>query len=260
MGMKITCGQQIQLLAQMSDDFLTFNSKGQYQYHLVGTDGATAKAASQRLHHLHSSLMMKTASVKSFEGLTKIAFDTRKFSQDEVRNPRSNLQYWQRSAEWITADLQVRINRLSRLIPYLQEIKTAHHLDPAWHNSFVRKLGEDMERILRIKEGDNEILEPQVAYLEQLLDARYRLSLDQLDKISDQQFKTAILLKDEELSKRGVHLDDQKKDASLTKTTDSNQLGSNIVNAIFGNQALRLNGEKSVTRTITITITDTAND
>ncbi len=254
--MVLSCPAKVQLLAQLSDDFVNRRVASTMTYCVDDTDGASSVARRHLLSSLHESLITKQATVNGFK---KIAFDTRRFSQDEVRNPRSNLQYWHRSEEWIRADLQIRINRLARFIPTLQAIKDSYHLDPSWHLSYVRKLGEDMERILRIKEGDDEIVEPQIAYLEQLLDARYRLSLDSMDKMSPEQFKTAILSKDEELLKKGVNIVPLVTAASdsLIKTTDVT-MNSNIVNAIFGTQPIRQNGEKSVTRTITITITDSA--
>jgi len=118
---------------------------------------------------------------------------------------------------------------------------------------------------LRIKQGDLDIFRPQLAYLEQLVFMRYRLSLDNINKMSSDELKERILKKDENLKKRGTFNKitggktkppgkDLAKDGNGAVTQEA------IINAIFGNNNFRRDGEKNVTRTITITISDEVKD
>lgn len=246
----------MQVLAQMADDFISRRSSAKYS--ATSTDGSRVAALRAQLKSLASNVRMRKNEVNA-GGIIKLAFDTRHFDQEVVRNPRSNLQYWHRQDPFILPDLQARIDRMARTIQPLQEIKAQYHKDAEWHNSYVRKLAEDVERILRVKEADDDIMESQIAYLEQLLDVRYQITTDRLDRVSSDEFKSLILKKDEDLMKNGMRRHQDVKVAGLSKDGDAVAQQS-IINAIFGNNQIRRDGEKTVTRTITISITDTVGD
>lgn len=197
--------------------------------------------------------------------LIKQAFDSRKFNSETDRNPRMALQHYHRSDEFIDADDQKKITILSKLIKPLNEIKAKFGKDTDWHDSYSRLLLDNLNKTLIIKESDVDIFRPQVEYLSQILDLRYRLSMNDLEKMSSDQLSEIILKKDEKLLKKGAFIKDMmttsepEKQAFVLKDGNQNTQES-IVNAIFGNNNIRREGEKTVERTITITIKDTVLD
>ena len=198
----------------------------------------------------------------------KNAFDARKTDQDSERNPRHNLQYYSRSQQYIDEDDQKRLESFARLVEPLEAIKNKFGKHPEYFDSYARKLQENIQTILKVRESDMDIFRPQIDYLEQLLYARYRLSAEDLEKMSSKMLKKRILSKDEDLLKRGsfMHITGteglgkkHEKQADIVKGDDkTNVMQDNIVNAIFGNNKIRRDGEKKVQRTITITICDEA--
>ena len=117
------------------------------------------------------------------KSIKKVAFDTRRVDQKKTRNPRTNLQYWHRSDPFIDDESQIKINIFSKLAAVLGDIKDEFGTRPDWHESYARILHDAVNRVLRIKQGDNDIDLAQLGYLEQLLDARYRLSMNELANI-----------------------------------------------------------------------------
>lgn len=209
-------------------------------------------------------------------GFKKVAFDTRRIDYSE-RNPRTNLQYWTRSDPFIDSEDQVKINAFSRLVPPLMEIKTAFEGDQEYFKSFARELYDHVNRILRLDINDGDIYRPSLAYLEQLMFSRYRLAIDDILSMPENDLKDRILSKDEALMKRGIKIDknriknslinhrEEVKQAqeplvSIPKNGNGGLTQESIVNAIFGNNQLRREGEKTVERTITITIKDNVLD
>jgi len=195
-------------------------------------------------------------------GFKKVAFDTRRIDQENDRNPRTNLQYWQRSQQFLDSELQAKINIFGKVLGVLKGIKESFGTEPEYFESHSRVLYDQIERVLRIKQGDQEIFRPQVAYLEQLLYTRYRLSTEEIVRMSDDILRRRILDKDEALLKRGVYINEtgreQVKMSSNPIVIDGNKRNTqqNIIEAIFGNTEFRRVGEKKVERTITITICD----
>jgi hypothetical protein len=193
--------------------------------------------------------------------ITKVAFDTRRFNSETTRNPRSNLQNWVRSQPFIDSEMQNKLETLGRLWNPLQELKTTYGTNPSWHESYARVLHDTVENTLRIKEADGEVFHPQVAYLEQLMFARYRLSMDEIGNMSADKLKTAILQKDENLLKRGVYQPLQQvtsAENNLNLSKDG-KVDESLINAIFASN-IRRPGEAKATRTITITITDSSDE
>lgn len=214
--------------------------------------------------------------------IKKIAFDTRHINQELDRIPRSNLQYWHRTDEFITQEDQIKIERFANLHKITAKLKDEFGARPDWHNSYARVLHDALERILRIKLGDNDFDRAQLAYLEQLLDARYKLSMEDLENKNQDYIKTCLLKKDENLLKRGIigakDIENNFADLltrAMNKTTEEKS-GQNVINVypaesknndtnqvlanLFGSGMMRRDGEKSVTRTITVTIKDSADE
>ncbi len=97
--------------------------------------------------------------------------------------------------------------------------------------------------------------------MEQLLFARYRLSLNDIKGMSKEALRERIMQKDEHLLKRGryqsaVGKSELESRAVTIKDGNGKITQDSIVNAIFGNNNFRREGENKVERTITITIRD----
>lgn len=196
--------------------------------------------------------------------IRKVAFDTRRVDQKTQRNPRANLQYWHRTDAFIDSEDEGKLSRFARLMRILDDIKKQFGTEPEWFESYARVLYDNVHRILRIKQADLDIFKPQLSYLEQLLDARYRLSMEDLQSLSNDMLRERILSKDESLLKRGFYLKEtglvsKGDEKQQQKTTNGNvELSDNLAKAIFG--TFRQPGERSVERTVTITIRDSVVD
>lgn len=200
--------------------------------------------------------------------MVKLAFDTRRIDQDNQVNPRRNLQYYNRSQQYVDAEINKRMSAFAELMPVLNTIKNKYGSQPEYFDSYANQLHDLVHRVLQVKEAELNVFRPQVEYLEQLLYARYRLTPDDLRSLSQDELEQRIIAKDESLLKRGRYLQatqaiqtPKPKQATLS-VKDGNQTGmqENLVNAIFGNNEFRRDGEKTVERTITITIRDNVLD
>lgn len=203
------------------------------------------------------------AALEKSDTLVKVAFDTRKFNSETDWNPRAGLQHYHRSEEFLNRDDEKRIQILSRLIGPLNKIKDKFGSDTDWHDSYARILLDNLNKALIVKESEVDVFRPQVEYLSQILDLRYRLSLDDIAKMSSEELGDVILKKDERLLKKGSFLKEMVKrepEKVVVKDGNGGLTQESIVNAIFGNNNIRREGEKTVERTITITIKDTVLD
>lgn len=199
-------------------------------------------------------------------GFIKNAVDSRRINQAVDRNPRPAIQYFQRSDQFIDNKDQVNINVLGKLLVPLMEIRASYGDQPEYLDSYCRILHENLERVLRIKQADQEYHRPQVQYLMQLVFARYRLSMAEIEKATVGELKAKLLDKDENLIKRGLFLQNTENPEVKTATIPNKNgdkvmnTQESIVNAIFGNKSLISGNEKSASRTITITICDKIED
>lgn len=275
---KLTIDGCVDLVSKMAQDYLEFTT----------SDGAIPNKLTYKIAMREEPAKIERSARKvameqfqtTNKPLMKFAFDTRRIDQENDRNPRSNLQYWHRSQEFITDEQQKKINVFSKVLLTLEELKKSFGRVPEWHDSYARVLLDKVVNTLRIKQGDSDIFGPQLAYLEQLMYARYRITMDEIEKIGSEDLKKVILAKDEVLTKRGIFFnsmdDKQVKDGNnavaATNTAsavvptsiviDGSKIPTTqeaIVNAIFGKDSLtRKDGERTVERTITITIRDEA--
>lgn len=255
--MKLPLNAKIDLVEIISNDFADFAKSNQ-----IPPDSLTYKVASVRENHAEK-IAARLAAFSHLKPtkLVKLAFDTRRIDQENDRNPRQNLQYWHRTDQFIDENDKDNLEIFSKLAKVLNKLKNNLGTQPDWFESYSRQLYDNVNRILRVKQADMDIFRPQLSYLEQLIYARYRLSMDDLKKNSESQIEEIILAKDENLIGRNNYMkdiDENKiiKENSLNKTIEKTTQES-IVNAIFGtNQNIRKDGEKTVERTITITIRD----
>lgn len=195
--------------------------------------------------------------------IKKVAFDTRRVNQSSQRNPRANLQNWHRTDPFVSNQLDEKLKTFSKLNDVLNTIADEFTNDKDYIGSYASELHEHVKRGLRTEIKDGDYFDPHISYLEQLVFARYRLSMDDLQKKSSYELKTAILAKDENLINKISEKSEQSKvsvSAAPTGSLKTNGVSEynheNIIQALFGGSHFRKVNEKKVQRTITITIND----
>jgi hypothetical protein len=195
----------------------------------------------------------RLAAFESYKPIVKQAFDTRRTNQVTERNPRRNLQFYHRAEPFIDEDENEKLNRFAKLMKVTANIKNEYGNEPEWFDSYARQLHEGLERALRVKEADLVIFKPQLKYLEQLVYARYRITMEDMNKCGEEELKKIILGKDESLIKRGAYL--KETGNVVIKDGNNKNVQDSIVNAIFG-APIRKDGERTVERVITISVVD----
>lgn len=265
----------VELISQVVDDFVELSKSSselplKKTYKVASSKEPTTIGRSARLAALkeinNNTILNKYAFARydspSSICQDKIAFDTRRIDQENTRNPRANLQYWNRSQQFVDDQDTDKLNTFAKLLYPLKEIKNQFGNEPEYFESYSRILGDLVSRIVQVDKEDVEVFKPQLAYLEQLLFARYRLSLNDINKMSKDDLKAKILQKDEHLLKRGKYQNITGSKTSVERKPIVNKDGNigltqdSIVSAIFGNNDFRRDGESKVERTITITIRD----
>lgn len=242
-------------LSKFSRDFENLTKKSSFNFKRR-TYKFTCSDESSKVERL-----ARTAALKNVvKPIKKVAFDTRRINQHTERNPRTNAQYWNRTDPFITKESQEKINVFSKLMSVLKEIKGQYGSSPEFHESYARVLHDDVERILRVKIGDNDIAEPQLAYLEQIMFLRYRLSMDDILNNNNVDIKRSILEKDENLLKRGLFMSETKSKRGDTKVvksnSDNNEKYTAAISSFLDSSILKnsLDGKKQKTITITINV------
>lgn len=245
------------LSQQMANDFISFASSGNIPNKL------SYKISDDQEDLLIESFSRKAGLSCINQPLTKLAFDQRKFDPTKDIHPRTALQNYIRNDEYLDRTATKEVEILLKLKKPIEEIYKEYHSLPEWIDSYSRSLQNGLDRIMNISFGELELFKPQIEYLKQLLYLRYRLSLEDILSKSEEELKKIILEKDEKMVKShtldklksSAAKEEIKKEAPIIK--DSNGLTQeSIVNAIFGNNQIRRSGEKTVERTITITIRD----
>lgn len=194
-------------------------------------------------------------SFSSGAGFTKVAFDTRRIDQGTEIIPRRNLQNYQRSEEFITEATGQRLKNLAKVRRVLGNLKDKYGREHEWQDSNARVLLSTIDKGLRsdFKDGDYTDAQPGVgslAYIDELLHVRYRLSFDNLCSMAESDLEKVILSKDEELTRQGVH-----RALEISKSDVATQSYDTLMEKLFGNvRATKDNPE--VERTVTITIKD----
>jgi hypothetical protein len=204
------------------------------------------------------AIELRKAAFNSFgagTGFTKVAFDTRRIDQVTEIIPRRNLQNYQRSEEFITEATGQRLKNLAKVRRVLGNLKDKFGHDHEWQDSNARVLLSTIEKGLRsdFKDGDYTDAQPGVgnlAYIDELLHVRYRLSFDDICKMAESDLERVILSKDEDLTRQGVH-----KALEISKNDVATQSYDTLLEKLFGNvRATKDNPE--IERTVTITIKD----
>jgi hypothetical protein len=138
----------------------------------------------------------------------KVAFDTRRIDQETTYNPRRGLQNYHRSEPFVSANMLEKIKAFSKLSTVLDQIKSEYGREAEWQDSYVRVLSSAVHKGLRTVQADGDYSDAQpsmasLAYLEELMYVRYRLTADSLMSMGEQDLRNAILSKDELLTNGG---------------------------------------------------------
>lgn len=249
----------VNLSQQMANDFLSFvqNSKIPNKLNYTIADDAEDLFI--------ESFSRKAGLSCQDKPMIKLAFDQRKFDPTKDIHPRNVLQNYIRNDDYLDRTAAKEVEILLKLKKPTSEIHQEYHHLPEWIDSYSRSLQNSLERVMNISFGELELFKPQIEYLKQLLYLRYRLSLEDILAKSEDDLKKIILDKDEKMVKShtldklklsAAKEDNIKKEAPIAKDGNLGLTQESIVNAIFGNNQIRRAGEKTVERTITITIKD----
>jgi hypothetical protein len=190
------------------------------------------------------------------KGFTKVAFDTRRIDQETEYNPRRGAQNYQRSEAFVSEAMSQKVTNFAKLRGVLNTIKDKYGREHEYQDSNARVLLGVLDNGLRtfIKDGDYTENQPSTGsfdYIEQLLQARYRLNFDALSSLGEKELEGIILSKDEDLIHKNMNhaLEITKSDVGKT---DYNDLIAKLL------EGCRASAENpSVEREITIKIRDT---
>lgn len=197
---------------------------------------------------------LRLSGLRAHSGLVKLAFDSRRIDQETEFNPRRGLQFYNRSDAFISQAVAQRIDTFKHLKSILEDFKSKFGRKPEWQDSYLRVLLNFLDRGLRTVQQDGDYTDNQPGvgsfdYIEEMLYVRYRLTVDQLSTMSDEDIKKALLSKDEELFK------DVNSAVEITRSDVGTQPYDTLLEKLFGGiKATKENPE--VERTITITIKD----
>lgn len=141
-------------------------------------------------------------------GIIKVAFDTRRINQETEYNPRRGLQNYHRSEKFVSDNIALKLASFTKLKNVLGELKNEFGKEPEWQDSYSRVLLSALDKGLRTdqKDGDFSDAQPSLGsldYLEELAYVRYRLSMDNLSTMSENELRKRLLDKDEILVSRG---------------------------------------------------------
>lgn len=195
-------------------------------------------------------IVSKRAYTDSTERMVKVAFDTRRIDQERDFNPRRGAQYYHRSEGFIKKNVEASVETFLKLKTAVDHIKEKYIGSPQWLDSYCRTLSNSLDRILRAERNDEEFFEPQLNYLEELMDLRYRLKLADIDTLGEDRLKEVLLSKDEELKGSALYNIGVKKETQL----QSNGVEDFLKDLLKGIKADATNNE--VERAITITVRD----
>lgn len=221
-------------------------------YNLIsrGSQDVTSRKQSRQLRKVALDTTV------SGQGFTKMAFDTRRIDQEVEYNPRRGLQNYNRSESFLSEGLAVRVKNFAKLRNSLNALKNVYGREHEWQDSNARILLTAVDKGMRTGINDGDFAEqnqPGVGsfdYLEELLNVRYRLSHDDLTRMSESDLTRVILAKDADLTNKDV-----KQALEITKSDVANKGYDSLIEKLF--DGCKASAETpDVERTITITIRD----
>lgn len=201
--------------------------------------------------------------------IIKNAIDTRHFDQQNTYNPRRALQMYHRSEEWIDAGTSEKIKRFFKIKTATDSIKNDFLGDQDWLDSYARVLSQALDRTLRTDQKDFDYSKAQMEYLEELMYLRYRIAMDDVDRLDEKQIKGIIIQKDQRLAHKEIyanydagisrHSTGLINNAAVPVQVQVAQAPDQLIERLFGNiKATQQN--KNVKRSVNITIEDSIVD
>ncbi len=169
-----------------------------------------SKAMEKNSVRNNTMILRKRSLIASFAEtaptLKKVAFDTRRVDQENTYISRRGLQNYHRSEKFISDKLSQQIEAFTKLSKILDTLKQQYSKNYEWNDSYTRILHSATHKALRTLEKDDDFSDAQpsvgnLTYLEELMYLRYRLTIDDLLNMSDENLKKAILDKDEFLTR-----------------------------------------------------------
>jgi hypothetical protein len=220
-------------------------------YHLIssGTQELPARKQAMKLRKLGF------ATHATNNGFTKLAFDTRRIDQETEYNPRRGLQNYNRSEAFLSQAMAEKLKSFAKLRNVLENLKNEFGREHEWQDSNARVLLSTLNKGLRIEQQDGDFTDAQPAqgsldYIEELLQVRYRLGFEEINKLANKDLKRVILSKDEEL----IHKD-LNDSLEITKSDVGSKTYDTLMEKLFGNVRATADNPE-VERTVTITIKD----
>lgn len=190
--------------------------------------------------------------------LVKHAFDSRRVNQNTDFNPRRNLQYYQRSEPYLSAQAAERVGLFFKVKEAADEIREKYIGEPDWLDSHTRILCNAVDQTLRIEQRDFDYSHTQLDYLSELLYVRYRLRPEDITNASRDQLRDIFLNKDERLLRRSVFVNYQR-DLHKTSAPPTSKIEDTLTEKLFGGVKASKDN-KSVKRSVNITISDSIDD
>lgn len=188
--------------------------------------------------------------------LVKVAFDTRRINQETDYNPRRGLQNYHRADQFVSQIQAQKIGNFSKLRDVLNKLKDQFGHDPEWQNSYCRILLNTLNQSLRIVQGDGDFGDTQPAigsfdYVEELLYVRYRLDINSINKLGEEELRNIILNKDENLIHKGPI------NNLITTSSSVKNIGDhyNLIKDLIG-EVRASKDQPVIERTITISVKD----
>lgn len=191
------------------------------------------------------------------KSIVKLAFDTRRLDHETYYNPRRNLQHYHRSEQFVSEAMNESIGLFSKLKIVVDFLKEKYEKTDEWKDSYLRNLSSNLDKCLRKGIDDEEYSESQnslssIHYIKEILFNRYRLTPEDLDKLSDVELEGRLLAKDPELKSLSIS---SKKQNTISKQEVSGSSYNELLGKLFSLPEVSKD-LKEVSRTITITITD----
>lgn len=188
--------------------------------------------------------------------LVKVAFDTRHVDQEHDFIPRRNLQEYHNSQAFISENLENKIKNLLKLKETVLKLKSQYGSLPEWQDSYLRVLSNTIERCLRVNQKDGDITNTQpgsITYLEELLYLRYRIVVDQILGMNEDDLVKILLNHDPQLRHHDSVLEETYKEAKSTNTSVKTTGNTKLADQILG--GIQLNSDNlEVERVTTIVI------
>ena len=166
--------------------------------------------------------------------IKKVAFDTRRINEETQYNPRRGLQNYHRSEPFISEAIAQKLTSFGRLRKVVKSLENKFGREPEWGDSYARVLLSTLDKGLRVneKDGDFSAEQPSVGsldYIQQLLHLRYRLTSEDITRLSEDELRSRILGRDEELLYKQAYLGMSYEPQVVKTTEQKNEPASYVV-------------------------------